>query len=137
VSRTVYLTRREHFCSSHRLYNAAFSEEENLKIYGKCAYANGHGHNYVLEVTVAGEPETETGMIIDLKKLADIMDEEIVDRVDHRHLNHDIDFLAGIIPTAENLAMVFWNRLAPRINAGRLHAVRVYETENNFAEYRG
>lgn len=137
MSNLVYLTRREHFCSSHRLYNSAFSEAENLNIYGKCAYANGHGHNYILEVTVVGEPDPQTGMIIDLKKLADIMDAEIVDKVDHRHLNYDIDFLRGIIPTAENLAMVFWKILEPHITVGRLFAVRVYETENNFAEYRG
>ncbi len=133
----VYLTRKEHFCASHRLYNPGFSEQENLEIYGKCAYANGHGHNYEIEVTVAGTPEPETGMIIDLKKLGDLIDELILAKVDHRHLNFDVDFLKGIIPTAENLAVVFWNLLAPRIAGGRLHAVRVYETPNNYAEYRG
>ncbi len=133
----VYLTRTEHFCSSHRLFNPEFSEEENLKTYGKCAYPNGHGHNYELEVTVAGIPDPKTGMILDLKKLGDILDKEIVSKVDHRHLNFDVDFLEGVIPTAENLAVVFWNILAPRIPAGTLYAVRVYETPNNFAEYRG
>lgn len=133
----IYLTRREHFCSSHRLFNPKYSEEKNLEIYGKCAYPNGHGHNYDLEVTVSGEPDPDTGMILDLKKLADIMDAEIVDKVDHRHLNHDVEFLRGIIPTAENLAIVFWKLLEPRISPGRLHSVRVYETPNNFAEYRG
>ena len=133
----IYLTRREQFCSSHRLFNPKFSDEQNFQIYGKCAWANGHGHNYDLEVTVAGEPDPDTGMILDLKKLADIMDAEILEKVDHRHLNHDVDFLRGVIPTAENLAMAFWNILAPRISPGRLHAVKVYETPNNFAEYRG
>jgi 6-pyruvoyltetrahydropterin/6-carboxytetrahydropterin synthase len=133
----VYLTRREHFCASHRLFNPNFSDEKNLAVYGKCAYPNGHGHNYDLEVSVVGEPDPETGMILDLKKLADIIDEEIIDKVDHKHLNFDIDFLHGVIPTAENLATVFWNILEPRIKAGKLHAVRVYETPNNFAEYRG
>lgn len=133
----VFLTRREHFCASHRLYNPKFSEAQNLEIFGKCAYANGHGHNYTLEVTVTGEANPETGMIMDLKKLGDILDREIVNKVDHRHLNHDIDFLKSIIPTAENLAMAFWGILEPKIPSGRLHSVKVYETENNFAEYKG
>lgn len=133
----VYLTRREHFCASHRLYNEKFTEPENLDIYGKCAWPNGHGHNYELEVTVAGDPDKDTGMILDLKKLGDIIEEEIVGKVDHRHLNHDVDFLRDVIPTAENLAVVFWEILQPRIRPGKLYAVKVYETPNNFAEYRG
>jgi len=133
----VYLTRREHFAAAHRLFNPDFSEEENLAIYGKCAYANGHGHNYELEVTVAGEPERDTGMIIDLKKLSDLIDSEILSKVDHRHLNFDVDFLQGIIPTAENIAVAFWRVIFPKITAGRLYSVRVYETPDNFAEYRG
>lgn len=133
----VYLTRKEHFSASHRLYNEKFSEGENLKLYGKCAYANGHGHNYEIEVTVRGEPDPETGMILDLKHLADIIDEEIVDKVDHRHLNLDIDFLQGIIPTAENLAIVFWSILRDKIPTGQLYSIKVYETQNNYAEYRG
>jgi 6-pyruvoyltetrahydropterin/6-carboxytetrahydropterin synthase len=133
----VYLTRKEHFCASHRLFNPIFSEQKNLELYGKCAYANGHGHNYEIEVTIAGEPEKDTGMILDLKKLADIIEAEILVKVDHRHLNFDVDFLRDIIPTAENLSMVFWNIIRPKISAGRLYAVRVYETPNNYAEYRG
>ena len=133
----VYLTRKEHFCASHRLYNPKFSEKENLEIYGKCAYPNGHGHNYELEVTVIGDPDKETGMIMDLKKLADLIDAEIVEKVDHKHLNHDVDFLKGVIPTAENLAIFFWRILCPKISAGRLYSVKVYETPDNFAEYRG
>ena len=132
----VYLTRKEHFCASHRLFNPKFSEDENLRIYGKCAYANGHGHNYEIEVTVSGEPDPETGVIMDLKKIADIIDEEILTKVDHRHLNFDVDFLQGIIPTAENLAKVFWDILQSKITSGKLFAVKVYETPNNFAEYR-
>ncbi|MFI5250986.1 MAG: 6-pyruvoyl trahydropterin synthase family protein [Bacteroidota bacterium] len=133
----IYLTRKEYFCASHRLFNPKFSDAENLKIYGKCAYPNGHGHNYELEVTVAGEPDPETGMILDLKKISDIIKAEIIDKVDHRHLNFDIDFLDGIIPTAENLATVFWRLLAPKIYGGKLYSVKVSETTNNFAEYRG
>ncbi len=133
----IYLTRKEHFCASHRLFNPKFSEAKNLEIYGKCAYANGHGHNYEIEVTVAGKPDKETGMILDLKKLADIIDAEILVKVDHRHLNFDVDFLKNVIPTAENLAEKFWEILQPKIPAGRLHSVKVYETPNNFAEYKG
>lgn len=133
----VYLTRKEHFCASHRLFNPKFTEQQNLEIYGKCAYPNGHGHNYEIEVTVAGEPAADTGMILDLKKLADIIDAEILTAVDHKHLNFDVDFLKGIIPTAENLAVVFWKILAPKIKNGSLYSVKVYETPNNFAEYRG
>ncbi|MBI1807177.1 MAG: 6-carboxytetrahydropterin synthase [Ignavibacteria bacterium] len=133
----VYLTRKEHFCASHRLFNPKFSEKENLELYGKCAYPNGHGHNYELEVTVTGDPDRDTGMIMDLKKLADIVEAEITEKVDHRHLNFDVDFLKGVIPTAENLAMIFWRILCPKITAGRLYSIKVYETPNNFAEYRG
>jgi len=133
----VYLTRKEYFCASHRLFNPAFSDEENLRIYGKCAYANGHGHNYEIEITVIGEPDPSTGMILDLKILSDIIKKEITDKVDHRHLNFDVDFLKGIIPTAENLAIAFWNILQPKLPVGKLYAFRVYETPNNFAEYRG
>ncbi len=133
----MYLTRKEHFCASHRLYNPKFSDAENLKIYGKCAYPNGHGHNYEIEVTIQGEVDPQTGMILDLKQLGDIMDEQILTKVDHRHLNFDVDFLQGVIPTAENLARVFWDVLLPKIRSGRLSSVRVYETPNNYAEYRG
>lgn len=133
----VYLTRKEHFCASHRLFNPKFSEKENLEIYGKCAYPNGHGHNYEIEVTIAGDPDKDTGMILDLKKLANIIEAEILTKVDHKHLNFDVDFLKGIIPTAENLAVVFWRILSPKITAGKLHSIKVYETTNNYAEYRG
>jgi 6-pyruvoyltetrahydropterin/6-carboxytetrahydropterin synthase len=132
----VYLTRKEHFCASHRLFNPKFSDEENLRIYGKCAYPNGHGHNYEIEVTVVGKPQPETGMILDLKRLSDIVKTEIIEKVDHRHLNIDVDFLKGIIPTAENLSMVFWQLLEPKITEGKLYSVRVYETPKNYAEYR-
>jgi len=133
----VYLTRKEYFSASHRLYNPRFSEQENLDIYGKCAYPNGHGHNYEIEVTVAGDPDNDTGMIIDLKKLSDIIRAEIIEKVDHKHLNIDVDFLKGIIPTAENIAVAFWNILKSHIKQGRLYSVRVYETPNNYAEYKG
>jgi len=133
----IYLTRREHFCASHRLFNPKFSEKKNLDIYGKCAYPNGHGHNYEIEVTIQGMPDKDTGMILDLKKLSDIIEMEILSKVDHKHLNLDVDFLKGVIPTAENLAVIFWKIIRPKIKHGKLYCVRVYETPNNYAEYRG
>lgn len=133
----VYVTRRAYFSASHRLYNPSFSEEKNNEIFDKCNNFNGHGHNYVVEVTVAGQPEPETGYVIDLKLLKTILDREIIDKVDHKHLNFDVDFLEGIIPTAENLAVMFWRILEPAIPHGRLHTLRVFESDNNFVEYRG
>lgn len=97
----------------------------------------GHGHNYTIEVTVAGIPDPLTGYVIDLKKLALLMDECIIDKVDHKHLNYDVPELQGIIPTAENLSLVFWQILAPKIKDGELHSIKVFESDNNFAEYRG
>ena len=133
----VYVKRRETFSASHRLFNPSFSEQMNREVFDKCSGVNGHGHNYVLVITVAGEPQKETGYVIDLKKLKQLVRTEIVDKVDHRHLNHDVDFLSGIIPTAENLAKTFWNVLAPKITDGKLYSVVVQETENNSVEYRG
>jgi 6-pyruvoyltetrahydropterin/6-carboxytetrahydropterin synthase len=133
----IYLTRKEHFCASHVLSNPKFSEKQNFEIYGKCANPHGHGHNYEIEVTVAGKPDKDTGMILDLKKLSEIIEKEIIDKVDHKHLNIDVDFLKGILPTAENLAMAFWKILKPKIESGKLYSIKVSETTNNFAEYRG
>jgi len=133
----VYVTRRSHFCASHRLHNPDWPAEKNIAIFGKCNNPNGHGHNYEIEVTVAGSPPEDTGMVIDLKVLADIIEEEVVEKVDHRHLNHDVDFMRGIIPTAENIAIAFWRILASRIHGGRLYSIKLFESENNFVEYRG
>ena len=133
----VYVTRRAHFCASHCLANPKWSAEKNLAVFGKCSNPNGHGHNYEIEVTVVGSPPKETGMVIDLKALGEIIEEEVVERVDHKHLNHDVDFLAGVIPTAEHLAIAFWRILADRITEGTLHSIRLFESENNFVEYRG
>lgn len=133
----VYVTRRATFSASHRLFNPNLSEEKNFEVFDKCANANGHGHNYVLEVTVAGEPGADTGYVIDLKKLKEIMKREIIDRVDHKHLNHDVEFLKDVIPTAENLTKAFWSILAQKITEGKLYSLRLQETENNTVEYRG
>jgi 6-pyruvoyltetrahydropterin/6-carboxytetrahydropterin synthase len=133
----MYVTRRMHFSASHRLFNPTFSHEKNEAIFDKCNNINGHGHNYTLDVTVKGTPDPETGYVIDLKLLRDILDEYIVDKVDHKHLNYDVDFLQGIIPTAENIALVFWQILEPHITNGTLHSIKLYESENNFVEYFG
>jgi 6-pyruvoyltetrahydropterin/6-carboxytetrahydropterin synthase len=133
----VYVTRKAHFSASHRLYNPAWSDAKNWEVFGKCANPNGHGHNYEIEVTVAGDPPAATGMVIDLKRLADIIDAALIDRVDHKHLNHDVDFMQGIIPTAENMATAFWKILEPKIPEGKLVSIKLYESDNNFVEYRG
>lgn len=133
----VYVTRRETFAASHRLYNPAFSNEKNEEVFDKCSNPNGHGHNYELEVTVAGGVDPDTGYVIDLKELKKIIRDAVISQVDHKHLNHDVPFLKGVIPTAENIAIQIWNVLRPRISGGTLHSVRLRETENNVVEYRG
>jgi 6-pyruvoyltetrahydropterin/6-carboxytetrahydropterin synthase len=133
----VYVTRKAHFSAAHRLYNPKFSDEKNEAVFDKCNNPRGHGHNYTIEVTVAGHPDPDTGYVIDLKRLADIMDEVLIDKVDHKHLNYDVPELRGVIPTAENIALVFWSLLEPHIKDGKLYSIRVAESDNNFAEYRG
>jgi 6-pyruvoyltetrahydropterin/6-carboxytetrahydropterin synthase len=133
----IYVTRREVFCASHRLWNPALSETENAEIYDKCANPNGHGHNYILEVTLVGEVNDKTGYTIDFKKLKGIVRGEIIEKVDHKHLNYDVDFLRDVIPTAENLARIFWRIIEPKIKEARLYSVSLRETENNVVEYRG
>ena len=133
----LYVTRKAHFSAAHRLYNPTFSDERNEATFDKCNNPRGHGHNYTIEVTVAGIPDPLTGYVIDLKKLSALMDELIIEKVDHKHLNYDVPELRGIIPTAENIALVFWQMLEPKIKDGRLHAIKVFESENNFVEYKG
>ncbi len=133
----VFVTRKATFSASHRLFNPSWSDARNTQVFGKCNNPNGHGHNYDIEVTVGGDPPVETGMVIDLKKLADIVEQEIIDRVDHKNLNVDVDFLRGVIPTAENMAIAFWKILEPKIREGKLSSIRLYESANNIVEYRG
>ena len=133
----MYLTRREVFSASHRLWNQELSEEKNLALYDKCANPNGHGHNFVLEVTVVGRVQGESGFAVDFKKLKDLIRKEIIEKVDHKHLNYDVDFLTGIIPTAENIVRVFWRVLAPQCGEAKLYSIRLHETENNMVEFRG
>ena len=133
----IYITRRLEFCASHRLYNPEFSDEKNETTFGLCNNPNGHGHNYVLEVTVKGEVEPQTGMVLDLKALKKLINEEIVSKVDHKNLNVDVDFLEGVIPTAENIAIVSW-KLLKRTHLGPfLKKVTIHETDSNYCEYTG
>ncbi|MGB6974039.1 MAG: 6-carboxytetrahydropterin synthase [Terracidiphilus sp.] len=136
----IELTRRATFSASHYYWNNDWSVEENERVFGRCANRNGHGHNYTLEVTVAGEPHTVTGFVVDLKWLKDVMEREVLSAYDHRHLNLEVPEFAKAIPTTENLAIAAWKRLEPAIGAARgarLRRVRVYETPEIFAEYRG
>jgi len=133
----IYITRRLEFCASHRLFNPDFSDEKNESTFGLCNNPNGHGHNYVLEVTVKGEVDPETGMVLDLKALKKLINEEIINKVDHKNLNVDVDFLKGVIPTAENIAIHIWNILESKIESGELHEVKLFESERNFVVYHG
>lgn len=133
----LYVTRRERFSAAHRLFKPGLSDEENYKIFGKCSNPNWHGHNYVLEVVVSGKPDPDTGFVIDLNILKEIIRECIIDKVDHKNLNIDTDFMKGINPSAENIAMAFWKQLEDKLPSGKLYSVKLYETENNYFEYKG
>jgi 6-pyruvoyltetrahydropterin/6-carboxytetrahydropterin synthase len=135
----VYLTRRERFNSAHRLFNPIYSDEENYAIYGKCANPNWHGHNYELFVTVKGEVDTKTGLVINLKDLGKLIKSKIIDKVDHRNLNIEVDFLQNTIISNENIIIAIWKELEVEINKtnARLYKLKLVETENNFAEYYG
>jgi 6-pyruvoyltetrahydropterin/6-carboxytetrahydropterin synthase len=133
----VYLTRRASFSASHRLWSEQLTDAENYAIYEKCANPNGHGHNYLLEVTVRGTPDPQTGMLLNLTQIKDAMNEQVVKWVDHKHLNYDVPWLEGCIPTTEVLAVKFWERLKDALPRNLLYEVKLYETENNIASYRG
>lgn len=133
----VYLTRRMTFSAAHRLWSSFLSEEENYEVYAKCANPYGHGHNYILEVTVQGMPDERTGMVMNLTDMKKVINEQVVDWVDHKHLNYDVPWLESVIPTAEMLAIKFWERLERGLPSGMLYEVRLHETENNLATYRG
>ena len=135
----VYLTRRFYFSASHRLFKPELTDTENEKIFGKCSNPNGHGHNYVLEVTVIGEQDPETGYVIDLDELKNIIVNNLINAVDHKNLNIDVDFMKGVIPTVENIVVQFWNKVENKIKAKNrnLYSLKLFETENNVAEYRG
>jgi len=133
----VYLTRIEHFNAAHKLFNPAWSKEKNDQVFGKCANDNWHGHNYVLEVAVEGPIDVRTGYVIDLGVLRAIVQREVIDRVDHRNMNLDVDFMRGINPTAENIVVACWKAIEPHVSPGQLRRLRLWETENNYVEYDG
>jgi 6-pyruvoyltetrahydropterin/6-carboxytetrahydropterin synthase len=133
-STTVLVSRRESFNAAHQLRDPHLSEEDNQRLFGKCA--NLHGHNYVLEVVVAGEIDLATGYVLDLKQLSDVICRLIIRDVDHRNLNTDVAWLEGVIPTAENLAVAFWQRVRPELPEGVLRSLRLWETDKNWAEVR-
>ena len=135
---TVFITRQVHFNSAHRLHNPTKSQKWNVAQYGLCTNPRWHGHNYVLEVTVRGEPDPVTGYIVDLGELKRILHRAVVDPCDHKNLNTDVAFLRGIIPSTENLVIAFWHQIAPLLpRQATLHRVRLFETPRNFAEFYG
>jgi 6-pyruvoyltetrahydropterin/6-carboxytetrahydropterin synthase len=132
----VLITRRERFSAGHTLYNPSFSEERNREVFGKCSNPSGHGHNYILEVSLSGDVDPETGFLFDLGELGSLVRKHILDDVDHRNLNVDVDWLRGVIPTTENLVCAFFDRLDANLPDGLLWAVRLGETDKNWAERR-
>lgn len=135
----IYITRKEHFNAAHKLWNDKWSAEKNHEVFGKCANENWHGHNYYIHVTVKGEIDRDTGYLMDLKLLSTILKEYVLEKLDHKNLNLDVEFMKGVLPSTENLVMAIWDQIkGPIENAGaKLHQVRLYETENNYADYFG
>ncbi len=135
----IYITRRERFSAAHRLYHEGWSESKNFEIYGACSNPNWHGHNYILRVTVRGEIDPEIGYLCDLKTLSGIIRKHVIDKVDHKNINLEVDFMNGIKVSTENLAVAIWNQLEPHIRKINieLHSVQLEETENNYVEYFG
>ncbi|OAQ39241.1 6-pyruvoyl tetrahydrobiopterin synthase [Pedobacter psychrophilus] len=135
----IYVTRKEHFNAAHKLYREEWSQEKNDEVFGRCANANWHGHNYDLFVTVKGEINHETGFVIDLKDLKSLIIKYITDKLDHKNLNLDVDFMKGKMASTEILAIEIWKQLAPHIEekGAKLHCIKLYETASNFVEYFG
>ncbi|MDX2172508.1 MAG: 6-carboxytetrahydropterin synthase [Bacteroidota bacterium] len=134
----IYLTRHEHFNAAHKLYNPSWTEEKNTEVFGKCANANWHGHNYDLIVTVKGDVNAETGFLIDAKVLSRILQEQVCDKLDHKNLNLDVDFMQGKLTSTENLAIAIWNQITPYLPTNvKLHCVKLYETPRICVEYFG
>ena len=137
----VYLTRSEHFNAAHKLYNPAWTYEKNEEVFGKCANENWHGHNFDLIVTVKGMPDPDTGFVIDLKKLSTLIRVEVTEKLDHKNLNLDVDFMKNKLASCENLVIEIWKILEPKISSiskfGKLHSIRLFETPRNYVEYYG
>ncbi len=135
----IYITRREHFNAAHKLHNPNWTDEQNAETFGKCANPNWHGHNYNLYVTVKGKVNPDMGYSVNLKELSLIIRTHITDKLDHKNLNLDVDFMKGLMPSTENVAIAIWKELLPHVHklACKLHCVKLYETENNYVEYFG
>lgn len=135
----IYITRKFHFSASHRVFNPDLSDEENYRIYGKCSNPNGHGHNYVMEVTVAGEIDPGIGFVMDLTELKLLVEKQIIDKVDHKNLNVDVPFMKDVLPSTENIAVTFWQQIEDKINTPnrKLYSIMVRETVNNSVTYKG
>ena len=135
----IYLTRRERFCAAHRMFRKDWSDEVNNKVFGKCSNPNWHGHNYVLWVTVKGEPSAEHGFLMNINQLKEIILDKIISKIDHKNINLEVDFMKGRIATTENLAIAIWEELKTSVEqkGAVLHCVKIEETENNTIEYYG
>lgn len=133
----VIVTRRAHFNAAHRLSNPAWSDDENVRVFGPCANKNSHGHNYNLDVSVIGDVDPASGYVLDIKQLKDVIERQVLSRFDHRHLNMDVPEFKDLNPTAENIVIVCWRLLVPAIPRGRLHKLVLWETERNIVEYTG
>ncbi len=137
----VFVSRHEHFNAAHKLYNPNWTPEKNEEVFGPCANSNWHGHNFELIVTVKGEPDAETGFVVDLKRLSRLIRAEIIEKVDHKNLNLDVDFMRGKMASTENLVIEFWKILELKLkditNNATLHCIKLYETPRNFVEYYG
>jgi len=135
----IYITRRERFNAAHRLFKPEYSDDQNLQVFGKCSNPNWHGHNYTLFVTVSGDVDPSTGFLVNLKDLSAIIDQRVIEKLDHRNINLEVDFMAGKLASTENLAIGIWNELSGPIAAlgASMHCIKLYETENNYVEYFG
>jgi 6-pyruvoyltetrahydropterin/6-carboxytetrahydropterin synthase len=135
----IYITRRERFNAAHKVAREEWSDEKNYEVFGKCSNKNWHGHNFDLFVTVKGEVNPETGFVINLKELSDAIKKFVTDKVDHKNLNLDVDFMQGLMTSTENLTIQIWKQLEEPVKkmGGQLHCIKVYESENNFVEYYG
>lgn len=134
----VYLTRVEHFNAAHKLYNPNWTKEQNETVFGKCANANWHGHNYELYITVKGRPNPDTGFVFDVKELSRIINQHVIEQLDHKNLNEDVPFMKNQLCSTENLAIAIWRQLQPHLPAGvQLHGIKLYETPRIFVEYFG
>jgi len=131
----IKVSRKEHFNAAHRLFNPAWSDEKNLEVFGKCSYANYHGHNYEVIVSVIGEPDSSTGYVFDMKVLSDLIKENVLNKFDHKNLNLDTEYFKDLNPTAENIVVVIWKILREKIDRTLDLKITLYETERNFVEY--